>query len=491
MIGGRPLISMRDALADPDLLAGVLPGESWRAWRVMLIAAMGEPLDDDERAIFKRLTDRQSEPLERIEELWCVIGRRGGKSRAAATLAVYLACLCDYTGVLAIGERPVVLMLAQNAVQARIVLSYATGIIRATPMLSELVRSEAAETVTLTTGVVLEVRPASFRALRGVTCLACIADEAAFWYDEGDNSRNPLSEILDAVRPGLATTQGPLVVISSPYARRGEVFETWKRHFGEKGDKRILVARGSSRDLNPSLPQSVVDRAIERDAASASAEYLANFRTDIESFVSREAVEACVEMGCFERPPLSGVGYRAFTDPSGGSADGFSLAISHREVDGRVVLDLVRERMPPFSPEAVVSEFALILKSYRCGTVTGDKYAGEFPRELFRKCGVSYEPSERTKSEIYVEMLPLINSRRVDLLDDRKALAQLIGLERRTARSGKDSIDHPPGGHDDRINAVAGSVVRAATQAVMNISEEVMRWARTPRRSVADRFSRY
>ena len=372
--------------------------------------------------------------------------------------------MVDYAGVLAIGERPVVLMLAQNAVQARIVLSYATGIIRSVPMLSDLVRAETADSITLASGVVLEVRPSSFRGLRGVTCLACVCDEAAFWYDDSGGSLNPDSEILAAVRPGLATTAGPLVVISSPYARRGEVFETWKRHFGAKGDPRILVAQAPTRALNPSLSQSVIDRAMERDPASAKAEYMAEFRSDIESFVSREAAEACVEQGVFERPSLSRFAYVGFVDPSGGPADSFTLAISHREKDGRAVLDLVRERAPPFSPEALVADFAVVLKSYRCATVAGDKYAGEFPRELFQKCGVTYRPSERSKSELYVELLPAINSRRVDLLDDRKTIAQLVGLERRTARSGKDSIDHAPGDHDDLINAVAGSLVLAATR---------------------------
>ena len=71
--GGRPLISMREALSDPQLLGNALSGDCWRAWRILLIAAMGEALDEDERAIFHRLTDRQREPLVRVEELWCVI----------------------------------------------------------------------------------------------------------------------------------------------------------------------------------------------------------------------------------------------------------------------------------------------------------------------------------------------------------------------------------------------------------------------------------
>jgi len=53
-------------------------------------------------------------------------------------------------------------------------------------------------------------------------------------------------------------------------------------------------------------------------------------------------------------------------------------------------------------------------------------------------------------------LLPLINSKRVELLDHVKLINQLCSLERRTARGGRDSIDHPPGGHDDLINAVAG-----------------------------------
>ena len=102
MIGGRPLVTMRRALSDSSLLGRALEGDSWRAWRILLIALMGEPLDDAERVIFERLTGRATEPLERVEEFWAV-GRRGGKSRAAAVLSVYLACLFDYAGVLAIG----------------------------------------------------------------------------------------------------------------------------------------------------------------------------------------------------------------------------------------------------------------------------------------------------------------------------------------------------------------------------------------------------
>jgi hypothetical protein len=117
-----------------------------------------------------------------------------------------------------------------------------------------------------------------------------------------DDSVNPDIEILNAARPALATTQGPLICISSPYARRGALWEAHKKHHGPDGDPSILVAQGTTRDFNPELPQSIIDRAMERDSAAASAEYLAQFRTDVEGFITREAVEACVNLGVRERP---------------------------------------------------------------------------------------------------------------------------------------------------------------------------------------------
>jgi len=93
--------------------------------------------------------------------------------------------------------------------------------------------------------------------------------------------------------------------------------------------------------------------------------------------------------------------------------------------------------------------------------VTGDRYAGEWPRERFREHGITYEVSERTKSDIYRDVLPVFNSGNVELLDLPRIAVQLCGLERRTARGGRDTIDHSPGSHDDVANAVAGALLLA------------------------------
>jgi hypothetical protein len=184
---------------------------------------------------------------------------------------------------------------------------------------------------------------------------------------------------------------------------------------------------------------------------------LAQFRTDIESYISVEAVRACVSAGIYERAPVSGTHYVGFVDPSGGSADSFALGIGHVEYARQtVVIDCVRETKPPFSPEIVVEDYSKVLKDYNIGTITGDRYAGVWPVEQFAKSNITYVQSAAPKSDLYRDTLPLINSARVELLDNAKLVAQLCALERRTARGGKDSINHPPGGHDDLINVVAG-----------------------------------
>src|SRR5262249_25148616 len=283
---------LRRALEDSELLGSCLGGESWHAWRSILLAAMGEPLKPDELTTFTRFTGgRKHAPDCRVDEMWFCVGRRGGKSRAIATVAIYLAGLCDHSDKLVRGEKGLVLLIAPDVRQAKVLLEYAQGTLESTPMLKQLIADRRREELALTTGITLEVRSASFRRIRGATCVAVLADECAFWKNE--DSANPDVEILNAARPALATTGGPLVAISSPHARRGALWDTYRKHYGPDGNPSILVAQGASREFNPTLAQSVVDRAMERDPAAASAEYLAQFRTDIESLLTQEAIAAC------------------------------------------------------------------------------------------------------------------------------------------------------------------------------------------------------
>jgi hypothetical protein len=161
--------------------------------------------------------------------------------------------------------------------------------------------------------------------------------------------------------------------------------------------------------------------------------------------------------------------YYAFCDPSGGSSDSMTMAIAHRSILKDAVLDGYWERRPPFSPDDVVREFAEVLESYRITVVVGDRYAGAWVAERFREHRVAYRPSEKTKSEIYVEFVALLNSRRVRIPRDRRLRQQFASLERRASRSGKDIVDHPLSGHDDAANSVAGVLVLAAARPVRKL----------------------
>ena len=52
--------------------------------------------------------------------------------------------------------------------------------------------------------------------------------------------------------------------------------------------------------------------------------------------------------------------------------------------------------------------------------IAGDRYAGEWRAEQFKKHGISYEPAQKPKSDIYRDLLPAINSRKVDLPDNAR-----------------------------------------------------------------------
>ena len=421
---------------------------------------MGEALDDEERAIFQRLTGRPQEPGERLEEFWAVVGRRGGKSRAIAVLSVFIAVFVDHAPVLVVGERPVVLCLAPSQKQAGVVFGYVAGILESTPMLAKLVKSKTAEILALTNGIEIEIRAASFRNVRGVTRLRLSA------------MRPPSGSMIRAAR--AIPTRPSSTRCARRWRRRAAYSRSSLRPtpaaarsmrrgsatMARRATRASWSHKAQAATSIRALPQKVVDRAMERDPAAASAEYLGQFRRDLEAFVSHEAVAACIEHGVIERAPDQGRAHVGFVDPSGGSSDAMTLAVAYRDGE-RVHLAALREVKPPFSPKSTVADFATFLRSYGVAMVRGDRYAGEWPREQFRKHGIEYQPADKTRSELYGELLPLINSGGRRLLDDKRLVSQLVGLERRTSRAGKDSIDHPPGGHDDVANAAAGAIVYA------------------------------
>ena len=459
----RPTIV--DCVRDPDLWRPWFHSNSWSRWIVFLKSIFAIDMTQAEVQIYQQCTNRTQTPHDEVTTAWLVIGRRGGKSIILALIACYLAIFRNWEQYLTPGETGSIKVLAVDRKQATIIFNYCKALLTEVPILAPLVIKADRDTIQLNNRVVIEVQTASFRQARGFTVIAALCDELAFWFTDDTNGRpsaNPDSEILNALRPAMSTIPGAMLLCaSSPYARRGELWNAYRRYFGQdKPD--TIVWHATTQDMHPTINPSIIARAYEEDPASAAAEYGAQFRSDLEDFVSSEVVEAAIMKGIYELPPHRDItNHLAFVDPSGGSADSMTLAIAHcTDYDiGSVTLDLIREVKPPFSPEAVAQQFCDILNSYNITSIHGDRFGGVFVSEQFEKRGITYEASEKNKSDLYREFLPMLNSGKVNLLDNKRLVDQLTSLERHTTRIGKDSIDHPPGQHDDIANAVAGACV--------------------------------
>jgi hypothetical protein len=448
-----------DALRSKDIFRPLFKDwATWSAWEVYLRALFGLDIDDAKaRKVFRDSTGLQKPPTSAARESFVICGRRSGKSYISALVACYLAAFKDWRPFLAPGEKGWIFVVANDKAQAGIIKNYISGIFHRTKCLKAFVVKETVETLELRNGVVIAVKTASFRSLRGYTIIAAILEEIAFWRSE--ESANPDKEILAAVRPALATIPESLLIgISTPYSRAGVLFDMFKNYYGKTSGP--LIWKAPTRVMNPTIDKRLVENALREDPQAASAEWEAVWRQDIEAFISQELVEAVTVPGRFELPKAEGARYYAFADPSGGRQDSFTLGIAHAEKNGKIVLDVLRERRPPFQPEGVVAEFSEAIKAFGVHEVMADKYAGEWVPEAFRKRGIVVRPSDLTASAIYLEFLPLVSNGTVELLDMKRLAGQLTGLERRARSGGKDSVTHYPGGHDDLANAAAGACVR-------------------------------
>jgi hypothetical protein len=471
----RQTISVTEALESKKLFGTpeLFANESWNRWRAVLKAAFAEPLTAAELALFKEVAARDP-PTRRVKELVAIVGRGGGKDSTASIIAAYIAASFDPRAAkLRPGELAYVLCLAVDRDQAAIVFRYIAALFEQIPTLRAMVKGDIGhDSITLKNRVVIEVKTNSYRTIRGRSVLATIFDEVAFWRD-AENSQNPDVEVHGAVTPGLERVVGSmLIMISSAHRRLGLLYERHQDCYG-KNDNDTLVVKGGTRLFNPTYSQATIDRAIRRDPARFGAEYNSEWRDDLTNFLTREMIDAAVAPGVTVRPPIEGVIYCAACDSSSGKGDSFTMCISHKEMHHsstggsiRIVIDFLYEKRPPpkFNPNAAIAEIATILKQYRCATITGDNYAVGFVIDGFRRNGIEYRVSRLNRSEAYLGFLPLMLAGQVLLIDHHRSITQFAGLVRRPTPSGRDSVDHEKGGHDDCSNAVALAACLASVE---------------------------
>lgn len=447
--------SMLDALEDKRLLGGLACFEdrsTWRSWIVFEKARLGLPLDADELVVFRRHTEREAPRPGGYPVALAVTGRQCGKTRWLATGAAFAAATA---GPKAAGT--FVSLVAQDLRGAqRAALSYVKEVF-ALPVFRQEVVRETQGTVELRSGVTVAVYPCRPSATRGVRNLSAFMDEAAHFISTEGRATDV--EMYRALMPTLLTTAGRLVIATSPYAMTGLVSDIYVKHWG-RDDSDVLVWQADSHSMNPGLDLAALQRMRDEDPDGAESEVEGRFRRGISMLLDPEAIAACVARGTRERAPERGRDYVAFADAASGSGkDSFAVSIAHRDVEA--VLDVVRAWKPPFNPSGVIAEAADLLRRYGLREVTGDRYAPGFVSEGFRANGITYRPSERSKSELFLELVPAINAERAVLLDDSQLLRELRGLERRRGSSGRDRVEKRAGSHDDVANAAAGALVLA------------------------------
>jgi phage terminase large subunit-like protein len=220
-------ITVIEALSSKKLF-GHLPEfkklESWASWIVWLKALFALPMTEPELETYRQCTKRQRPPAKEPTESATIVGRRGGKSKMAALVGAFIAAFVDFTAYLSTGERPMVLILARDKEQARVVYGYFTGILKKVPALRAMIASESGDEVTLTNGVVIAIKTSDYRTVRGVTVVCCICDEVAFWNFDSD-SANPDVEVIRSLRPAMATIPtAKLILISTGYAMAGVLY---------------------------------------------------------------------------------------------------------------------------------------------------------------------------------------------------------------------------------------------------------------------------
>src|SRR5712692_3808816 len=227
--------------------------------RTLLKAIYGEELDHTEREIYFRATNRTSYSAREENEATVIVGRRGGKtSRVAAPIACYEALRPH---ALARGERAYVLLIAPVTKQAKVAFNYVKSYFLDSRLLSRWVLKVRRNEIELKNQITISCQPCSQITLRGFSVVAAVCDEIGFWRDEA-TAANPAEEVIDALRPAMATfPTSKLIKISTPYRKDGILW----REFQRRAVLDHLVWQLPSPEMNPTIQNSVLQRELQRN----------------------------------------------------------------------------------------------------------------------------------------------------------------------------------------------------------------------------------
>lgn len=456
------------ALQDPLFFGKAFPDlDSFTCWLIILKAIFGLELSEEEREVFECVSGRTSPNPEGHKRIFLLAGRRSGKSRLSSTIAVFLALFGDWQKYLAPGEIVHIFIVAVDRAQAAVCLNYVKGLLEvAAP---DLIEKVTFDSISLKNRVTVDVRACNYKTGRGHACAAILCDEIGYWSDE--SGANPAKEVVNSLVPTLLPG-GMLIAASTPRQRWGYLFEQFEAHWGKQDDP-VLVIRAATQILNPLYDENTINALIANDPAFR-AEYLAEWRSDLEQWLPRELLQLAMSGPALSLPDPAHRPYYCGIDPSGGGHDSYTAALCHVEGE-KIVVDRIEERFSPLDPAQVTEEFATIMKAYGIRRIKSDRYAGMWPTAAYAKHSVAVEINDQSASELLLELGALIRMGRVVLPESDRLLTQLTQLERKVRSGGHDVVEAPTGGYDDLACALASAMVEAARGRVWTLEEQEAR----------------
>ena len=443
-------------------------------WREMItlskVLSDRRDLDEAEMELFRRRTGWPDLPGEPLREIFIGGGRRIGKSTFSAIWAAYYGVFGDYKRYLSKGETARIWIIATNMQQGRIIKDYLTAIFRLTPFLEAQVKKARADSIELRNGVIIEIKPSSWRTTRGFSAAILIMEELQSWRYEADASANVDSEVYAAIKPGMLTIKNSLTIgIGTLFARAGLLYQKYASAHGHPGTT-MFWGPVPTWEANLSITESQFEKELRENLGDAAyfSEAGVSWREDIETYLTQEIVTRAVVPGRLSLPYDAGNNYVAFCDSSeliSKGGDSMCIGIAHHE-NGKTVVDCLDEVRPPADPKSAIERFTAICREYRITKIVQDRVSLGWIASDFLPNGIAVEACDKPKSALYEHFAVLAGKGIVELLDNERLRHQIMNLERRQLSGGVSKVDHVSGAHDDLINVAAGACVLASTKPI-------------------------
>jgi len=382
---------------------------------------------------------------------WLLLsGRRGGKSLLSDVIACYEALIPDMSQYTRPGEDRYILIVSVREDNAKVHIRQIVRMLRHTKAIGGMIKQVKQDRVILKNNTTIMSLPASARAGRGYGASLLLLDEAAFFVDTMGNSSAEV--IFEALSPTVATfgEMARIIITTSVNAETGLVYELYDRTLsGELDDWHIT--KKATRELNPKVSEKVINSALKRDPESAQAEYFAEFRAQLESFLSAEAIDRCVDPEIKQGKAGSDNHYLMAVDPAL-MRDNYGYGIAHLE-NGVVMLDYINRLTAPVNANAAEDLLKSLVERYKPSSVLCDNASTS--QRLKGKVPMVYTPFTRQqKLRIYGALKEAINLGMLIIPNDKDLIAELKALQ---IRNGVD-ISAPKAGrikHDDLADCLA------------------------------------